>query len=189
MLSTPPSTPPPISPSQLAPMLIARAWDGGPARPDEVVLLTLHRVEDGLVLHVNAPMHNDPPPAAPPGPTWALWEHEVVELFIAGPGDDEGVHYLELELGPHGHHLVLILAGRRHIVARELPLTVTTTLCGARWIAEARIPQSLLPTGPLRVNATAIHGQGEARRYLSLTPLPGAAPDFHQPQRFVDLRV
>ena len=83
MLSTPPSTLPPISPSQLAPMLIARAWDGGPARPDEVVLLTLHRVEDGLVLHVNAPMHDDPPPAAPPGPTWALWEHEVVELFMA----------------------------------------------------------------------------------------------------------
>lgn len=179
----------PTSPSLLAPLLIARAWDGGAARPDEVVLLMLHRVEDGLSLHVNAPLHGDPPPDAPAGPTWALWEHEVVELFIAGPGDDEGVHYLELELGPHGHHLALLLAGRRHIVGRELPLAVTTRHVGARWIAEATIPESLLPNGPLRVNATAIHGQGERRRYLSLTPLPGAAPDFHQPQRFVDLRV
>ena len=179
----------PTSPSLLAPLLIARAWDGGAARPDEVVLLTLHRVEDGLSLHVNAPLHGDPPPDAPAGPTWALWEHEVVELFIAGPGDDEGVHYLELELGPHGHHLALLLAGRRHIVGRELPLAVTTRHVGARWIAEATIPEGLLPNGPLRVNATAIHGAGEGRRYLSLTPLPGAAPDFHQPQRFVDLRV
>jgi hypothetical protein len=179
----------PTSPSLLAPMLITRAWDGGPARPDEVALLTLHRVDDGLALHVNAPMHGDPPPDAPVGPTWALWEHEVVELFIAGPGEDDGVHYLELELGPHGHHLALLLAGRRHIVGRELPLSVTTRQVGGRWIAEATIPQSLLPTGPLRVNATAIHGQGADRRYLSLTPLPGGAPDFHQPQRFVDLRV
>lgn len=185
-----PTTPrPQTSPAAITPLLIARAWDGGPARPEEVVLVTLRRGADGLVLHVNAPMHGDPPPASPPGPTWALWEHEVVELFIAGPGEDADVRYLELELGPHGHQLVLILAGRRHIVERELPLTVTTRTLGARWIAEALIPEGLLPQGPLRVNATAIHGQGEDRRYLSLVALPGAAPDFHQPQRFIDLRL
>ncbi|MCK6523837.1 hypothetical protein L6R49_20715 [Myxococcota bacterium] len=181
-----PSSPP--SPSQLTPLLIAKTWDGGAARPDEIVLVTLRRAEGGLVVHVNAPLHGDPPPDAPPGPTWALWEHEVVELFVAGPGEDNAVRYLEVELSPHGHHLVLTLTGRRNIVERCLPLDVTTRRLADRWIAEAWIPPALLPEGPLRVNATAIHGQGATRRYLSHVALPAAAPDFHQPQRFVTLR-
>lgn len=181
-----PTAPP--SPARLTPLLIGHTWDGGLARPDEVTLLTLASDEGGLTLRLNAPLHGDPPPDAPPGPTWALWEHEVVELFIAGPGEDDAVRYLEIELGPYGHHLVLTLAGRRHVVERCLPLDVTTHRLADRWTAEARIPQRLLPEGPLRVNATAIHGQGAARRYLSHVALPAAAPDFHQPQRFVTLR-
>ena len=129
MLSTPPSTPPPISPSQLAPMLIARAWDGGPARPDEVVLLTLHRVEDGLVLHVNAPMHDDPPPAAPPGPTWALWEHEVVELFIAGPGGTRlwGIFASAIQRAPH--NVVVTVSGSSRATMWRRPARINTRWC------------------------------------------------------------
>ena len=155
-------------------------WDGAPAARGEAIRLRLALEADALTVQVEAPFWGDPPPAAPPGPTWQLWEHEVVELFLSGPDG----HYLELELGPHGHHLALRLHGVRNIVARELPVDYRAQIRGERWEGEARVPCSLLPRGALRLNATAIHGQGEARRYLSWRPLPGARPDFHQPDAF-----
>lgn len=160
---------------------IGDTWDGAPIGPEEAVDLEIHPEPDALVLKIDAPCHGDPPPTAPPGPTWALWEHEVVELFVLGPDDT----YTEIELGPHGHHLVLQLQGRRQIVARELPIQWTTALQGSRWRGEARLPRSLLPPGPHRWNATAIHGQGETRRYLAAFPMPGPAPDFHRLDAFV----
>ncbi|NOY25692.1 MAG: hypothetical protein GXP62_07440, partial [Oligoflexia bacterium] len=119
----------------------------------------------------------DPAPAAPPGPTWALWKHEVVELFLLGADQ----RYLEIEVGPRGHHLALQLEGARNIVACCLPLDVHLTESGPpRWRLQTRIPRDLLPPGPHRANATAIHGLGAARRYLAWTPVPGPRPDFHR---------
>ena len=140
------------------------------------------RLVDGgstLDVHVEAPFHGDPAPADPVGPTWRLWDHEVVELFIAGIGSPEP--YLEVELGPHGHHLVLQLAGRdRTITARLLPLAFEAEIDGDRWSGFARIPREYLPCGAGWANADAIHGPKEARRYLSWAPVPGDAPDFHR---------
>lgn len=155
---------------------IAQTWDGQPARPDEEVNLQLRVEGDALIIEVEAPFHGDSPPEAPRGPTWALWEHEVVELFILGPG----LRYTEIELGPYGHHLVLQLEGVRQIVARELPIAFTASREGGLWRGVATVPLSLLPPGPHRVNATAIHGQGAARRYLAWAPMPGEKPDFHR---------
>lgn len=54
-----------------------------------------------------------------------------------------------------------------------------------RWSGEARIPHAWLPPDPYRVNAFAMHGVGDQRRYLLWEPLTGiAAPDFHQPLDF-----
>lgn len=161
-------------------MSVALTWEGRPAEPGERVCLALHDAGEHLRIEVDAPFHGDPPPAAGPGPTWALWEHEVVELFLLG----EGQRYLELELGPHGHHLLLLLHGRRRIVERLLPLDYRARIHGPRWTGRALLPRTLLPAGPLRVNATAIHGLGQARRYLSRVPLPGPSPDFHRLECF-----
>lgn len=159
---------------------IRHTWDGAEIDPEERVHLSLRDEPEGLVLTVVAPAHGDPPPAAEAGPTWGLWEHEVVELFIVGADG----RYTEIELGPHGHHLVLRLSGVRQIVERELPLTFSARVHNGRWRGVAKIPRSLLPEGPHRVNAFALHGTGETRRYLCWTPLPGPKPDFHQPDRF-----
>jgi hypothetical protein len=159
---------------------VGYTWNGEAVPPSERVVLTLSDRGEHVALAVDAPFHSDPPPPGPPGPTDGLWEHEVVELFVAGPGP----RYVEIELGPHGHHLVLRLDGVRNAVARCLPLAFAARISGDRWHGEALIPRSWLPAGPHRVNAYAIHGVGSGRRYLAATPLPGPKPDFHQPDRF-----
>jgi 3-methyladenine DNA glycosylase AlkD len=153
---------------------IHHTWDGAAARADEHVRVRVSEITGAMRVWVDAPFHGDPPPAAPSGPTWALWDHEVVELFVLGPDD----HYAELELGPHGHHLLLRLEGRRNIVDKLLPVRFSASIADGRWVGEAEIPASVLPPRPWRVNSFAIHGVD--RRYLTHTPLPGDKPDFHR---------
>ena len=172
-------------------LAIERLWDGAQADPGERVLLRLAGEADALRIEVDAPFFDDPPPSLPPGPCWGLWEHEVVELFVLG-GDGS---YTELELGPHGQHLLLRLRARREIVARELPLRYEllaprkhppgSLASGPRWMGTAWLPRALLPPPPHRINAYSIHGAGDARRYLAWEPVPGEVPDFHRLERFV----
>ncbi len=161
-------------------LCIDRTWDGAPLPAAEVATIRLSAEAEGLVVDVTAPFFGDPAPAGLPGPTWALWEHEVVELFVLGADD----RYLELELGPFGHHLLLTLHGRRNIVEKLLPVDVVTTRLSTHWTATARLPAGLIPPGPHRVNATAIRGQGAARRYAVAEPMPGPQPDFHRLEAF-----
>ncbi len=165
---------------------IRHLWNGQEARPDEHVSLALSVVQSRLVIEVDAPLHADaPPPSHPPGPTPRLWEHEVVELFVA----DGGERYLEIELGPFGHHLVLRLDGVRNVVEERLPLAYSTSRAGrddaVRWSGSASLPLSLLPVAPARFNAFAVHGEGSERRYLAHQPTRGSRPDFHRLQAFV----
>lgn len=171
----------------LATLSIERTWDGGPADVSEHVRVTLHRVAGGLALDVDAPYHGDPPPPAKPGPCDRLWEHEVVELFLAGDGARDRVAYTEVELSPHGHYLVLRLLGVRNAVDFGLPLAVRAEIAGARWRGRAVVPLAYLPAGNLRANAYAAHGRGAGRRYLAAHAVPGPQPDFHQPERFAPL--
>ncbi|HEX2252156.1 MAG TPA: hypothetical protein VHQ65_02685 [Thermoanaerobaculia bacterium] len=167
-------------------LVVGRTWDGAIVGPAERAVVELAGAGDDLVVRVEAPFHGDPLPAGAPGATPRLWEHEVVELFVAGEG--EPVPYLEVELGPGGHHLVLRLAGVRRRVEEGLALDYRAAIEGARWRGEARVPRCWLPPPPHRVNAFAIHGTaGAGRRYLAMEPLPGTAPDFHQPARFPPL--
>ena len=169
---------------------VDRCWDGKPAHSRERVHVMLADEEDGLRIEVDAPFHDDPPPRGAPGPTNGLWEHEVVELFVVGRGEDStDVPYTEIELSPHGHYLVLILRGIRRTVARELPISYEAVIEGKRWRGVARIPRGLLPKEPSRLNAFAVHGVGERRRHLVWAVLPGPRPDFHQPLCFPSLRA
>ncbi len=155
---------------------IHRTWEGHACGVDEVVVIDATLRDAWLEVWIDAPWHGDAPPEGPPGPRPALWNHEVVELFIVGRHD----RYLELEFGPHGHHLALRLDGVRNVVESAMSLEYTARRAGSRWLGEARVPAAWLPEGPHTANAYAIHGVGSARRYLAHTPVPGPAPDYHR---------
>ncbi|MCB9729428.1 MAG: hypothetical protein H6746_13235 [Deltaproteobacteria bacterium] len=159
---------------------IGRTWDGEDLPEAERATVSAWLEGDALHVEVDAPYAGDPAPPGPPGSTPALWEHEVVELFLLG----EGARYTELELGPHGHHLVLQLAGRRQVVAQGLPLRYEARIVGDRFTGRARLDAALLPPGPHRANACAIRGLGARRRFMSAWPLPGDGPDFHRLECF-----
>jgi hypothetical protein len=143
---------------------------------DERVALVLSRAGGDLLIDVEAPFHDDPMPAGSPGPTDGLWNHEVVELFIVGAD----ARYVEVELSPHGHHLVLQLHGVRTPTASLLPLDYSAVIDGGRWRGRARLDARVIPPGPHAINAFAIHGAGNGRRYLAATAVPGPEPDFHR---------
>ena len=161
-------------------LVVGSTWDGEPVAADEAATVTLGDGGSHLVIDVVAPWYGDPPPSGRPGATPALWEHEVVELFLLG----EGERYVEVELGPHGHHLVLQLQGRRNVVQSGLPLPFVCARSEGLWVGTARLPRALIPPGPHRLNAFAIHGLGAQRRYLACHPPGGDAPDFHRLESF-----
>ncbi|MFZ6183993.1 hypothetical protein [Nannocystis pusilla] len=158
-------------------LVIDRLWDGSASAPSERIILDLHARAGALEIAVDAPFHGDPAPPFAPGSTPGLWNFEVVELFLHAPDD----RYLELELGPHGHTLALQLHGVRNLVATVDVAFVAEPPANGRWRGRAVVSPDLLPPGLARWNAHAIHGQGEARRYLSAIPAAGARPDFHRP--------
>lgn len=165
-------------------LVIGRSWDGALLDADERTTLRIRYDEDELVLEVDAPFGGDPPPPAPVGPVDKLWEHEVVELFAIGAGEV----YTEIELCPHGHHLVLQLRGIRNIVASKLPIRFEAVIgsgASPRWRGEARIARSLLPDPVLACNAFRVAGRGPTRRWQALVAVPGERPNFHQLDRAV----
>ena len=163
-------------------------WDGTKCLPSERVslTLTLDQQRQQLVINIDAPFHNDPPPlhndpsSESPLSFWKLWEYEVVEVFLVG----EDGQYLEAEFSPHGHHLLLWLSGPREIVRKHLPVDFRVTHLQNHWKGQAYIDIDLIPHPIHRCNFFAIHGIGEKRRYLCHTPLNTPQPDFHQPHRF-----
>ncbi len=161
-------------------VVIGRTWDGALLPAAGRTRLGLEPTPEGLRIEVDAPFAGDPPPDAPAGSVDGLWEHEVVELFVAL---DER-RYVEIELGPHGHHLVLELDGVRQVVRKGLPLRFEARILGDRWKGSALVDRSLLPTRPVSFNAYRIAGVGEARRYEAFVAVPGERPDFHRPDRF-----
>ncbi|XP_050722661.1 uncharacterized protein LOC127001687 isoform X2 [Eriocheir sinensis] len=167
---------------------IATTWDDVPLSPP-VVQVTLQGFEAGVELNVTAPFYNDPAPDGTPGePFYGLWDYEVVEMFFLNKNDE----YLEVELGPWGQHLLLLLQGERNAIKDSLPLdyivTEKTDPVGSTpglWKGSAMIPPGYFPPNVTLVNAYAIHGVGEARQYQALYPAPNNDPnypsaDFHR---------
>ena len=155
---------------------IAHTWDGQLLDAGEHAFLELFWGERDLCIEVDAPLGLDPVPPGPPGSLWKLWEHEVVELFLLGPNEA----YTEVEMGPHGHHLVLRLNGIRTIVAQELPMEFQVTRREGRWQGKATLSREFLPATLVGFNAYAIRGTGQNRRYMAHSPVPGESPDFHR---------
>jgi hypothetical protein len=177
---------------------IERDWRGLPVPETDRALVTLACVADELVVTFDAPYFGDAAPLTAAGSTARLWEHEVVEVFIADPSD----HYLELEFGPHRHYLALELRGVRKIVREGMELAYDVRIEHGslsapgtrgpapigRYRGTARVPMSYLPVPPARVNAYLIHGGQDARCYHAHAPVPGEHPDFHRLEHFTPLR-
>lgn len=160
---------------------IARFWNGAPC-PERHLHgeVDLMAGEGGLELGASLP-HQPAPriPAAPAGTRVAnLWEYDVVECFLVGAGG----RYLEVELGAGGHFLVLSFSAPR--VCSDSHETLRPRLdfsCDARrWQARILLEWGLVPPGLAALNAFVIAGGA----HLAYRPLPGSAPDFHQPAHF-----
>jgi hypothetical protein len=161
-------------------LTVATTWDGRPLPEAAVVHVQLHLDAVGLSISVDAPLYDDPLPLDGPGPTWGLWDYEVVEVFLCGPNE----RYTEVEIGPQGHFLVLRLEGKRQVVGQVEDLELSVVRSGGRWRATARLSAEHLPPGPYTLNAYAISGAGEGRRYSAAYPRQGDGPDFHALEAF-----
>ncbi|KAG8453897.1 hypothetical protein GDO86_000500 [Hymenochirus boettgeri] len=163
-------------------------WNSKPVT-HEPITISLMPENNGVQMNINAPFFNDP--AAPIGPAGqpfpGLWDYEVVEAFFL---NSEKEQYLEVEIGPHGHHLVLLLSQRRNIWKESLPLSLHVSRTDSSWKGSTLLPWDYFPPSVDRFNAYAINGSGSKRTYEALYPIPenavneGQQPDFHRLEFF-----
>ena len=129
-----------------------------------------------------------------------LWDYEVVELFFLS--STTGL-YLEVEFGPHGQHLGLLLNKRKECLSHSFPLEYHAELLqgihnntlklqlfitlsffslleNGLWKGTVKIPLEYFPPNVDTFNAYSIHGTEPSRIYKSLFAVPGPHPDFHR---------
>ncbi|KAG7458840.1 hypothetical protein MATL_G00224930 [Megalops atlanticus] len=173
--------------------VIEHTWDSWPVMHDPVNV-KFSPGDGGLLMEVSAPFFDDPKaPAGPPGqPFPGLWDYEVVESFFLNSATEK---YLEVEVCPHGQHLVLLLSGRGNAFQQGLPLSFQATVDGGKWKGTALLPWKYFPPGVNKMNSYAIHGSGVGRTYEALYPIPreeiaeGQKPNFHLLEYFQDFRL
>lgn len=110
-----------------------------------------------------------------------LYNYECVEFFFM----NEKGHYLEVEVGPHGHWLVLFFDGYRNAInnGEEIELDVENRIEFDTWICNLEIPLAFIPANATRFNAYALHGSDPERHYEALGPVLNGSlkePDFHK---------
>ncbi|KAJ8354395.1 hypothetical protein SKAU_G00219620 [Synaphobranchus kaupii] len=172
---------------------IKHTWDSLQITHDPVII-TFSPGDGGLLMEVSAPFFNDPAaPNGPPGQAFpGLWDYEVVESFFL---DSMTEKYLEVEVCPHGQHLVLLLSGRGNAFQQMLPLSFHASISGNRWTGKALIPWRYFPPGVNKMNSYAIHRSAERRTYEALYPVPrnevadGQKPNFHLLEYFQDFKL
>eukprot|EP00981_Chlorochromonas_danica_P004025 scaffold766_cov167-Ochromonas_danica.AAC.13 len=179
-------------------------WDGRPSPYERYAIELRISPESGDVLvHIDAPYHNDPPPDAPPGRFEELSDYEVVELFISSQRSDvTECPYLEVQVGPHGHYMLIFFMGEADWEDQDPTLDldqeplVHINKQRQRWTADLAIPAHFLPEPDCKAdlsvnwnfNACAIFGKEDRRRYLSYHALSGDQPNFHQLRNFQPIR-
>ena len=91
---------------------IERTWDDKPIDHEAATVTLIGGVD--LVIEITAPFFGDPAPInGKVGEAYfKLWDYEVVEAFFLNDKDQ----YLELEFGPHGQHLMLMLNGKKNAI-------------------------------------------------------------------------
>ena len=170
----------PRAPARLV-LPIERFWNGAPC-PHAHLHGRVELAVQGHGLELVASLPHQPAPRIPAAPRGArvadLWEYDVVECFLAGAGG----RYLEVELGAGGHFLVLSFSAPR--VRSDSHETLRPALDFASdargWRARLVLKWRLVPPGLEALNAFVSAGGA----HLAYAPLPGSAPDFHQPRHF-----
>ncbi|XP_022086732.1 UPF0462 protein C4orf33 homolog [Acanthaster planci] len=171
---------------------ITHQWDGSAIDHAPITVTIAQDPSDTscFILETDGPFFNDPgrPKGEAGQPYDGLWDYEVVEAFFLG--DDE--KYLEVELCPHGQHLVLLLSGIRKFYKTKLSLVFQSAINSdeGTWRGRAKIPLEYLPPGVKRFNAYAIHGSDEQRMYEALYHAPKGKhdnPDFHRLEYFHEI--
>lgn len=178
-----------------ATLSFSKYWDGQPSNLSPYFVKFRISAESGDVLvYLDAPFHDDPAPFAPKGRLESLYEHEVVEIFLSNFRSDANSPYLEIQLGPHGHYMLVFFMKEADWKNQDptLDLDVAPKFSidreAGRWAVELAIPAHFMPEPECgvdlsvtwSVNACAAYGVGEERAYLSCYPLPGDQPNFHQ---------
>lgn len=168
---------------------IESTWKGDPLPFHAHSHLEIERRPAGLLLDFSTPFYNDPAPplsleTGATASTPELWNYEVMELFIA-----HGEHYTEIEVGPHGHYLVLRFDGMRQRISEGHTLRYKSYLESGQWMGTVLIENKDLPPEPWSFNAYRIHGVGASRCYLSAFAQShtDSQPDFHQLSTFQPL--
>jgi hypothetical protein len=126
----------------------------------------------------------------------ALWEEEVVEVFIA-PGRDDPRRYVEIELSPAGILFDAIVHnpdGRRETMTVDAAWNAEGLVSRVSrprsqlWRAELSIPWASLngePRDAWRANFFRVERpRGEAPEFSAWSPTGADPADFHKPARF-----
>ncbi|GHC54759.1 hypothetical protein [Roseibacillus persicicus] len=115
-----------------------------------------------------------------------LWRYDVAEIFFLEPSG----RYLEINLAPNGAWWARWFGKVRQAESEQPDFqeVVTESKLGAdSWEASILLPDSLFSDiGGLRFNVTFILNSPR-QTFHSLAKLPGAEPDFHQPDHFLPL--
>ncbi|MBI2475028.1 hypothetical protein HYV69_01240 [Candidatus Uhrbacteria bacterium] len=155
-------------------------WNGEVCQNDRVFAdIEISEHQNGFNVKVESPVLHDqkiPIEAATGSRVEGLWNYDVVELFLVGPGH----RYLEIELGAGGHFLILGFDRIRHCsneYKNFQPILSHKKTLGKTWVSELMIPWKIVPENLRALNVFMI----ASGQFLSYSPLPGDKPDFHQP--------
>lgn len=138
---------------------------------------------DELNFSVLLPLNSRSHPASQPKTFFpGLWKYDVAELFIAGTNG----RYLEINLSPNGAWWAGWFSAPRISHSRAAtPKILTSVVENTARLKLCRSALDLLgPIDCLRWNTTAIVNSPE-QQFLTRASLPGAKPDFHQPNHFL----
>ncbi len=160
-------------------------WNGSPASGELHAQVQLRPKNDGLFVRVRGQsLVEQERPHEPEGSRVdGLWRYDVIEIFLVGANN----HYIEVELGAFGHWLVLGFNGVRALSNTYIDFAprISHQRTQESWESCMLIPWNLLPLPIVRMNAFAIL-KGE---FLAFQKVPGAKPDFHQPQIYPEFHL
>ena len=164
---------------------IERTWAGEPLEVSATVYVDFYGVR------VDAPFFGQDVRPEGHGRHPRLWEHEVVEVFLA-EGRDDTSPYIEIEVGPFGHWLVLGFTGyRRAVPLDEVVVGYDAVIEGDRWRGHLKLESTWWHEVLERSrhgNAFAIHQLSTRRYCAAFGPDEGRPPDFHHLGTYRTLR-
>ena len=128
---------------------------------------------------------------------YALWDRDVCEAFVRAPIEPHEKHYCEFEVAPTGQWCDLIVDRSRmwsdwrwRSWMRTASAIIESEMV---WRAAMAIPFEAFGCSPQpgdvwHANLFRVSRFDGERKYLALSPTFTAEPNYHVPERFVELR-